>query len=111
MGAQNIRTTTTAERNAIAAQRLNSTVVECSISTRTCEKYRATVIGRLLLPQEPLRFAAISWDRERVVATWTAPANVECLLRIDRRTKEAEMEYRRQPSPNRRPVFERWILE
>jgi hypothetical protein len=94
-----------------AAQPLNSTDIKCSISTRTCEEYRATVIGRLLLSQEPLRFAAISWDRERVVATWTAPANVGCLLRIDRQSKEVEMEYRRQPSTDRRPVFERWVLE
>lgn len=97
-----------------AAQELNSTVVHCSALTRTCHEYRVQVVRAgewTLFPLEPMTFAAISWNPERVVATWTAPANVECFLRIDRLSKEVEMEYRRQPSPGRSRVFERWVLE
>lgn len=101
----------------MAAQPLNSTIVECSASKRICEEYRADIFQTqaagegILFPSEPMTFTSVSWDRERVVATWTAPANVECLIRIDRRSKEVEMEYRRQPSPGRKRVFERWVLE
>ena len=94
-----------------AAQPLNSSVVECSLSTRTCLEYRATVIGRLLLPNDPLTYRVVSSDRDTVLASWSAPALVECFLRIDRRSKEVEMEFRRQPSADRRRVFERWVLE
>jgi hypothetical protein len=94
-----------------AAQPLNSAIIECTASTRTCQEYRATVIGRMLLPNDPIMYEVMTWDSERLVASWTAPASVECSLRIDWRSKEVEMEYRRQPSANRRSVFERWVLE
>ncbi|MGH9409556.1 MAG: hypothetical protein ACRD1V_08895 [Vicinamibacterales bacterium] len=94
-----------------AAQPLNSTIIGCSALTRSCTEYRATVIGRLLLPNDPVTYSVASWDRERLVASWTGPTLVECVLRIDLRSKDVEMEYRRQPSADRRRVFERWVLE
>lgn len=94
-----------------AAQPLNSTVIECSRSTRTCQEYRATVVGRLLLPNDPITFEVTTWDSERIVASWTGPAAVECSVRIDWLSKEVDMEFRRQPTTGRRRVFERWVLE
>ncbi len=100
-----------------AAQALNSTIIHCSAATRTCAEYRAQIVQAkvfgdgMLFPLEPMTFSVVSWDRERVVASWTAYPHVECLLRIDRTSKEVEMEYRRQPSSGRSRVFERWVLE
>lgn len=101
----------------MAAQPLNSTIVHCSASKRTCEEYRAHIFQAkaagegILFSMEPMTFSTVSWDQERVVATWTTHANVECLIRIDRKSKEVEMEYRRQANPGRKRVFERWVLE
>ena len=93
------------------AQPLNSTIIDCSASTRTCNEYRATVVNRMLLTNDPLVFDVASWDPERLVASWSGAAMVECSLRVDRRSKQVEMEYRREPSAGRRRVFERWVLE
>ncbi len=79
-------------------------------------EYRAQIvhsraIGDMLFPMEPQSFSVVSWDRDHVVATWTTPVQVECLLRIDRGSEEVEMELRRQRSEGRRRLFERWVLE
>jgi hypothetical protein len=94
-----------------AAQALNSTIIHCSSASRTCAEYRAQIGAGILFPLEPMTFSVVSWDRDRVLASWTAYPNVECLLRIDRTSKQVEMEYRRQPSSERSRVFERWVLE
>jgi hypothetical protein len=96
-----------------AAQPLNSTIITCSRSTGTCVEYRAAIVGAdgYLLPLDPLESRVLTWDSDRIVAAWSAPAQVECLLRVDRASQEVAMEYRRQPTPGRTRVFERWVLE
>ncbi len=39
-----------------AAQPLNSTMIACSAQARSCIEYRATIIGDLLLPSEPMTY-------------------------------------------------------
>lgn len=95
----------------IAAQSLNSTVIRCWPSKRVCEEYRAQIGFGLLFPIEPARFEIASWRDGRILATEELPANQEVLLRIDSESEHVEMEYRREPSPGRSRVFERWVLE
>lgn len=95
----------------IAAQNLNSIVIRCWSTKPVCEEYRASITAGVLLPVEPIQYEIVSWRRGRILATKHYPVNQEVLLRIDTESKRVEMEYRREPSPGRARVFERWVLD
>lgn len=94
------------------SQPLNSTIIRCWPSRWTCEEYRAHVSHTgMLFSLEPMTFAVVSWDGGRVVATWDVTTDVQYLFHIDAGSEEIEMEFRRNQSPGRGRVFERWVLE
>lgn len=94
------------------SQQLNSTIIRCWPSRRRCEEYRAHIShAGILFSLEPMTFKVVSWDGGRVVATWDVATDVQYLFYIDAGSEEIEMEFRRNPSPGRGRVFERWVLE
>jgi hypothetical protein len=95
----------------IAAQPLNSTIIHCWPTKQRCEEYRASITKGLLLPLEPLRYDIVSWSDGKIVSILDFPADAEMLLHINAARKSVELEYRREASPGRSRVFERWVLE
>ncbi len=95
----------------IAAQPQNSTIIRCWSSKPACEEYRAEIMLGTLLSREPASYEIASWLGGRIVAVLQLPANAEILLHIDADSEYVEMEYRRDPSPGRSRIFERWVLQ
>jgi hypothetical protein len=94
------------------SQPLNSTIIRCWPSRRTCEEYRAHVSDAgVLFSLEPMTYRVALWDGGTVVATWDVAPDVRYLFHIGLSSEDIEMEFRRQPSPGRGRVFERWVLE
>ena len=94
-----------------AAQLLNSTVIRCSPSQRTCEEYRAQILGGVLLPVEPMVFGVVLWEGGRIVATRDIGFYSQLLLQVDEGTGDVQMEFRRAANPGQARVYERWVLE
>jgi hypothetical protein len=95
----------------IASQRLNSTIIRCWPSKSFCEEYRAVIAVGVLVPLEPARFEIASWGDGKIIATMDMFPQARILFHIDVDSEYAEMEYRREPTPGRCRVFERWALE
>jgi hypothetical protein len=93
------------------AQPLNSAIIRCSPLKRICAEYRAQITSGILLPLDPVEYQIMSWDLGRIVAKMDAGPDVRLLLNIDGGSEQAEMEFRRQASPDRARVFERFVLE
>jgi hypothetical protein len=95
----------------IATQRINSTMIRCWPTRRICEEYRAVSSAGVLVPLEPMRLEIVSWDDGKIIATMDRYPHARILFHIDADSEQAEMEYRREPSPDHCRLFERWVLE
>ncbi len=95
-----------------ATRTLNSTIIRCWPSKRSCAEYRAQISYGMLFSAEPMDFQVLSWDAfGKIIAIWDMALYVHYLFHIDLASEVAEMEFRRDPGPGEGRVFERWVLE
>ena len=95
----------------VASQPLNAVLLRCWPEKGQCAEYGAQVAMGILSTVDPVIYEVESWDANRIVARMGFGPDAQITVFIDIANEHIEMEYRRDPSPGRSRIFERYVLE